>query len=178
MLARLLFVYHVDWLLRCILLWFNTGVRISELGEGDGLLSKSERQRIAIARAMVRQPQVLILDEITSCLDAESEHKVTCMFSYLAGFSQSQNIQRFLNVLPEAFLQIERYVKILVFFKVLRASRDLVGEWCCFSVVKLHQHLLTYWHTYWWRSIKIIFWLTSPLNKLICPPTGSAIPGQ
>ncbi|XP_075867347.1 antigen peptide transporter 2a isoform X2 [Nelusetta ayraudi] len=67
----------------------------TELGEGDGLLSKSERQRIAIARALVRQPQVLILDEITSCLDAESEHKVTRMFSFLAGFSQSQNIQRF-----------------------------------------------------------------------------------
>lgn len=48
----------------------------SEVGEGGGRLSKSERQRIAIARALVRQPKVLILDEITSSLDAEIELKV------------------------------------------------------------------------------------------------------
>ncbi|KAF3707108.1 Antigen peptide transporter 2 [Channa argus] len=48
----------------------------TEVGEGGGQLSKSEKQRIAIARALVRQPQVLILDEITSSLDAESENKV------------------------------------------------------------------------------------------------------
>ncbi|XP_053190661.1 antigen peptide transporter 2a [Scomber japonicus] len=48
----------------------------TEVGESGSQLSKSERQRIAIARALVRQPQVLILDEITSSLDAECENKV------------------------------------------------------------------------------------------------------
>ncbi|XP_041665972.1 antigen peptide transporter 2a [Cheilinus undulatus] len=48
----------------------------TEVGEGGNQLSKSERQQIAIARALVRQPQVLILDEITSSLDMESENKV------------------------------------------------------------------------------------------------------
>lgn len=51
-------------------------VMSAELGETDSLLSKSERQRIAIARALVRQPQILILDEITSSLDAHSENQV------------------------------------------------------------------------------------------------------
>ncbi|KAI4817404.1 hypothetical protein KUCAC02_010805 [Chaenocephalus aceratus] len=48
----------------------------TEVGEGGGQLAQSERQRIAIARALVRQPQVLILDEITSSLDPESENKI------------------------------------------------------------------------------------------------------
>ncbi|XP_037650555.1 antigen peptide transporter 2a [Sebastes umbrosus] len=48
----------------------------TEVGGDGGLLAKSEKQRIAIARALVRQPQVLILDEITSSLDMESENKI------------------------------------------------------------------------------------------------------
>ncbi|XP_076005926.1 antigen peptide transporter 2a [Genypterus blacodes] len=48
----------------------------TDVGEGGSKLSKSEKQRIAIARALVRQPQVLILDEITSSLDTENETKV------------------------------------------------------------------------------------------------------
>ncbi|KAJ4927980.1 hypothetical protein JOQ06_015780 [Pogonophryne albipinna] len=48
----------------------------TEVGEGGGQLAQSERQRIAIARALVRQPQVLILDEISSSLDPESENKI------------------------------------------------------------------------------------------------------
>ncbi|KAM9738051.1 antigen peptide transporter 2a [Menidia menidia] len=48
----------------------------ADVGEGGSQLSKSERQRIGIARALVREPKVLILDEITSSLDTESENKV------------------------------------------------------------------------------------------------------
>lgn len=63
-------------------------VHLSELGEGDSQLSKSEKQRIAIARALVRKPQVLILDEITSSLDAESENKVCQNFKLLVCVSK------------------------------------------------------------------------------------------
>jgi ATP-binding cassette subfamily B protein len=46
------------------------------VGERGSLLSLGERQRITIARALLKDPPILILDEPTSSLDAESEEFV------------------------------------------------------------------------------------------------------
>jgi ATP-binding cassette subfamily B (MDR/TAP) protein 1 len=47
-----------------------------EVGLRGSRLSGGEKQRIAIARAIIRKPKLLILDEATSALDSETESKI------------------------------------------------------------------------------------------------------
>ena len=48
----------------------------TELGERGGKLSTGQRQRLSIARAIVRDTPILILDEPTASLDAETEQRL------------------------------------------------------------------------------------------------------
>ena len=49
----------------------------ADVGPAGARLSGGERQRFGIARALYRDPSLLILDEATSALDNETEHQVT-----------------------------------------------------------------------------------------------------
>ena len=54
------------------------------IGEGGARLSGGEKQRISIARAMLKNAPVLILDEATSALDTATERKIQAAFDRLA----------------------------------------------------------------------------------------------
>ena len=53
------------------------------IGEGGGTLSGGEKQRISIARAILKDAPIIILDEATAGIDPENEHLIQGALSEL-----------------------------------------------------------------------------------------------
>jgi len=59
------------------------------IGESGGKVSGGQRQRLALARALLRNPRILILDEATSAMDVEAEHRLQ---KELASFARGRTV--------------------------------------------------------------------------------------
>lgn len=78
------------------------------IGEKGYRLSGGERQRVGIARAICKDPEVLVLDEATSALDSVTERKV------LEGI-ESQLTTKTLLIIAHRFSTLQRVDRVLVF---------------------------------------------------------------
>jgi ABC-2 type transport system ATP-binding protein len=120
---------QVERYLRMLGLW-------DRRAEPAGTFSKGMRQKLAIARAMLHEPQVLFLDEPTSALDPEMAHLVRDFISELR--QEGRTIFLCTHNLPEADALCDRIAvfntRLLAMDTPAALRRDLFGRTVVFHL--------------------------------------------
>jgi ATP-binding cassette, subfamily B, bacterial MsbA len=82
----------------------------TRVGSKGQKLSGGQKQRISLARAIVRNPSILILDEATSAIDAESE---AVIYEVLREFSKGRTVFIISHVISQQFVDLIDRVVVL-----------------------------------------------------------------
>ena len=77
----------------------------AEVGEAGSQLSGGQRQAVALARALIRKPSVLILDDATSALDANNQSLVRQLSSYRLFLTQAALFHLSFVIIPRGNFQ-------------------------------------------------------------------------
>jgi ATP-binding cassette subfamily B protein len=108
------------------------------IGEGGQSISGGERQRLSIARAIIKNPDILILDEATSSLDVETESAIQESLNSLTEgrttiaiahrLSTLRNADRLVVLDEGAVAEVGTHVELLkkkgIYYKLVMAQRQ------------------------------------------------------
>ena len=90
------------------------------VGEGGGRLSGGQRQRITLARAILRDPAILVLDEATSAIDASSEDKI---HEVLRQFVRNRTVLMITHSLAPSVLELVTRVVVMDSGRIIATGR-------------------------------------------------------
>ena len=79
------------------------------VGDGGTVLSLGQKQRLAIARALMKNPRILLLEEATSALDHESEAVVQQALEKVSSILRASLSGTFLQTLSELVTPLKRH---------------------------------------------------------------------
>lgn len=78
----------------------------ADLGQGGVNVSGGQKQRLCIARALLKKPKVLIFDDSTSAVDTATEGKIRAALSKLQGVTKIIIAQRITSVMDADLIVI------------------------------------------------------------------------
>jgi ABC-type multidrug transport system fused ATPase/permease subunit len=100
----------------------------TQVGERGAKISGGQRQRLGIARAMLTHPRLLVLDEATSSLDAETEESISNAITSLHGSTTVVMIAHRLSTVRNADVVVYLSEGRLIAKGSFREVRDAVSE--------------------------------------------------